>query len=178
MNIRWFLLFIFAILFGANTYFYLKNRALKEDIASFEQLCQNWLAKLTKKADETPPIPVKARTIEIPQKSNSKIAKELLDEATDIEQLVSHSHQMQAVYRKYEFLILSAQIDEQERGRLKKLLLKREKLTRKIASKEENNAQDTGKLENQLNEIENQIELVLSDPLDFERYRLIRQENL
>jgi len=181
MNIRVTLLAPLLCLAGVNIYFYSNNHSLQKDLISKKAICHEWLSKLAKKN-------INNAVVEVENKTQTKFVASnpnKMDEVsptpeTDIERLASHTHRMQAVNHKYEFLILSAQIEKSEKKILKRLLLQRERLSNQlvVAEQEEQNGIELGAIEDRLYNVEDQIELVLNDPLDYHRYELIKQRQL
>ncbi|MBX2858876.1 MAG: hypothetical protein KTR17_09455 [Cellvibrionaceae bacterium] len=182
MNIRTVLIACLMILVAANFFIRKENLALRLDIADKKNLCDQWLQKLALKQQNTPPSTTQARqtpTVKQAQTSASPSPEvENPPPETDIELLASHSHRMQAVNHKYEFIILTAQIDDDEKERLKKLLLLRERLSRQLVVAEQQEQPNLPEIEDKLYNIEDEIELVLNDPLDYYRYELIKQRPL
>ena len=178
MKIRATLIISLVILAGANVFIHAKNRSLQQDITRQENQCDTWLEKLALREPLKPRVETRTQTIKLPAAKPANPFEDIPEE-TDIEQLVSHSHRMQAVFHKYEFLILSAQIEADEKELLKKLLLRRERLSNQLVVAEQGEqVGNIDDIEDKLYNIEDQIELVLHDPLDYHRYELIKQSQL
>jgi len=181
MNIRNILLALVLALLGINFYIHSNNKSLAIAISDEQNLCNEWLAKLSQKNKQTPLVEIesKTQTNQLASTQQNKV-EEFIQPETDLDTLVSHTHRLQAVYHKYEFLLLTAQIEKNEKNRLKRLLLNRERLTNAlvVAEQEEKSGQQIGEIEDKLYNIEDQIELVLNDPLDYHRYELIKQRQL
>jgi len=181
MNIRTILLSLVVALLGVNFYFYTNNQSLVSAISNKQEQCDEWLAKLSQKNKKKTEVEIENETItKKPSPVELNDFEEVYEPETDLETLVSHTHRLQAVSNKYEFLLLTAQVEQSERKRLKSLLLSRERLTSAlvVAEQEEKSGQQIGDIESKLYKIEDQIELVLNDPLDYHRYELIKQRQL
>jgi len=91
--------------------------------------------------------------------------------------MVSYGHQVRAISNKYEFLLKTAQIEASDKKRLGRLLLEREKLAQQV-----NNASASQpapeKMQEQLASIEQRIENLLTDPIDYSRYEYLKERNL
>lgn len=98
------------------------------------------------------------------------------------DQLVSHSHRVQAVGQKYDFLLETALIGKAEKKELLRLLMERERIANliNIAKGGSGSAGDTDSQQPQtdLDNIESQIQVLLQDPLDYQRYEVLRQRKL
>lgn len=181
MNIRIVLLACLMLLFVVNFFIHKNNLALQQDIADKHSLCEEWLQKLALKQQNNPPLIASPKSqAPVSDENNTPPSTDLDNQPleNDIEALVSHSHRMQAVNHKYEFIILTAQIESDEKERLKKLLLLRERLARQLVVAEEQEQPNLPDIEDKLYNIEDEIELVLNDPLDYYRYELIKQRPL
>ncbi|SMF11821.1 hypothetical protein SAMN02745866_00747 [Alteromonadaceae bacterium Bs31] len=174
MSIRITLFITAALLLGLNGYLYANSQGLKKDIADAAEQCDGWLANLSQRQNK--PSLQKVKVINA-HEDEPAVAAEPAEEVV-LEKLVSHRHKVQAVNHKYEFLLLSAQVDESERKLLKRLLVKREQLADAIYQAEMQGTAGFAQLEEQLYEVEDQIELVLSDPLDYERYHEFKEQQL
>jgi len=152
-----------------------KQHGLEREILSANQQCESWLTQLQAQYAVQPARIVKAattpRTITEPEKEDIK-------PAIDIEQLASYSHRVQAVSHKYEFLLLTAQLDADDKKLLRRLLVRRERLENTVILAEQNGSGNITELEDQLYEVEDQLQVLIADPLDYQRYDFLRNKQL
>ncbi|WP_185235290.1 hypothetical protein [Teredinibacter franksiae] len=152
-----------------------KQHGLEREILSANQQCESWLTQLQAQYAVQPARIVKAattpRTITAPEKEDIK-------PAIDIEQLASYSHRVQAVSHKYEFLLLTAQLDADDKKLLRRLLVRRERLENTVILAEQNGSDIITELEYQLYEVEDQLQILIADPLDYQRYNFLRNKQL
>lgn len=175
MSARIFFVCIILVLIGADIYLHRLNQALQQDIDADAQQCQRRLAMLEDSYKNRPVEKVRAAISQSPDNQPAVTPPEKPE--VNLEKLVSHGHRVQAVTNKYEFLLESAQIDAADKKLLRKLLLQREKLTNAIMLAEQN-ATDSGEMVIQLYDVEDQIQLVLTDPLDYDRYEFLKERHL
>lgn len=180
MNKHTLLICIALVLSVASIYFYKQNQSLSASIATNNEQCERRLAMLQEKYQNRPTALVAQAKQSLPQQPQIN-AEQTADEqdvpTVKLENLVSYGHRVQAVTNKYEFLLVSAQVDDADRDLLRRLLVQRERLANEIAFAEQEGAVDSS-LEDKLFDVEDQIQLVLNDPLDYERYEFLKERSL
>lgn len=173
MTFRFLILLLVIASLGSSTFFYFQTRALEKSVHASKALCELKASQLEKnyqaKIDEL--------LAEVPQQRviRKTITKKL--ERPPLEEMVSYGHQVRAISNKYEFLLKTAQIEASDKKRLGRLLLEREKLAQQV-----NNASTSQpapeKMQEQLASIEQRIENLLTDPIDYSRYEYLKERNL
>lgn len=172
-------IFVFAsvliMLIAGSASLYSQNAGIKGQIASITQECEQKAAEL--EAGYRSEIDDLRQYILAYYKKDAETRPK---EKRRFDQLASHGHRVQAVGQKYDFLLETALISEIEKKQLLKLLLERERLANMldIAEKESGLDLDPGQLQTDLDNIESQIQVLLQDPLDYQRYEVLRQREI
>lgn len=178
MNRQTFVFVGVVILTGAgNVYLYSQNGKLEREIALAARQCEQKVAELETRYREE--IDDLRRHVLAYYKQDSE-SKPVTQPRFD--QLVSHGHRVRAVEQKYDFLLETAMIGKAEKKELLRLLMERERLANliDIAQNEPGLAGDNDpqQLQTDLGNVESQIQVVLQDPLDYQRYEVLRQRKL
>lgn len=168
---------IVALLFTGNVHFYFRNGELDREIASAGKRCDRKAAELETRYQEEIDDLRKYVLAYYKKDAESKPASR-----PRFDQLVSQGHRVQAVEQKYDFLLETAMVGKAEKKRLLKLLAERERLANllKIAQDraEAVGADNPQLLQTDLDNVESQIQVLLQDPLDYQRYEILRQRKL
>ena len=168
---------------GLGFYLYKSNSALQSEIAASEDDCKRQIAELEDRFNAK----INALQRQVPGKQQlHNIAAEMPAEEPEkqpvrYDKLVSYSHQVEAVVHKYEFLLGSAMINDTEKRTLRRLLMERERLVNAINLASNGNVAgkaDPGQLTTELEDVEQQIQVVLMDPLDYQRYQFLSERAL
>ncbi len=175
MTIRMLLALTILPLLGLNGFLYASGQTLQKEFDANSRQCEQWLAGLEQQQQRPAPQKVKVISAPAPALEQKESGEE---EEVVMEKLVSHRHKVQAVGRKYEFLLITAQVDENEKKLLERLLVRRERLADAVYQAELQGADNFAELEEKLYETEDQIELVLTDSLDYDRYQFLRERRL
>lgn len=176
MNVRTLLICVALVLAAASFYLHKQNQALSQSIATNASQCERRLAMLQEKYQHRSATVVSQVKTSLPQAKEQTVPDELTP-PVNLENLVSYGHRVQAVTNKYEFLLVTAQVDEADRTVLRRLLVQRERLANALAFAEQEGSADSS-MRSKLADVENQIQIVLSDPLDYERYEFLRERSL
>jgi hypothetical protein len=155
-------------------YLYHLNNKLTRELEGADRACQQELNTIAYKY----------------QKQKSRISAQIpyppnMDELSrvkvksKIDNLASHGHLIRAVNHKYEFLLRSAQLKEQEKKRLLHLLVKREKLS-SVTFQSFVEAGDAAREEivTKLAVAESNIKDLLVDPIDYDRYEYLKNRTV
>lgn len=169
---------IVALLFTGNAYFYFRNGELDREIASAGERCDRKAAELETKYQEEIDDLRKYVLAYYKKDSESKPASR-----PRFDQLVSQGRRVQAVEQKYDFLLETAMVGKAEKKQLLKLLTERERLANLLniaqgGAEEAAGADDPQLLQTDLDNVESQIQVLLQDPLDYQRYEILRQRKL
>lgn len=176
MNIRTLLVCVALVLAAASFYLHKQNQALNHSIATNATQCERRLAMLQEKYQHRSAAVVSQAITSLPQVKEQNVPEEQTP-PVNLENLVSYGHRVQAITNKYEFLLVTAQVDEADRTVLRRLLVQRERLANALAFAEQEGSADSA-MRNKLEDVENQIQVVLNDPLDYERYEFLRERSL
>jgi hypothetical protein len=93
-------------------------------------------------------------------------------------QLVSSGHRMQAIRGKYEFLLESALLDAEGKKQLRALLYRWERLADSVRARRQETGSAPAELQGELDATEARIQALLTDPLDYEHFLRLRQQEL
>ncbi|HEX7025950.1 MAG TPA: hypothetical protein VF268_01775 [Gammaproteobacteria bacterium] len=154
---------------------YSRNTEISREIASITRECEQKAAEL--EAGFQSEIDDLRQYIMAYYKKDAEAKPE---ERRRFDQLASHGHRVRAISQKYDFLLETALISETEKKQLLKLLLERERLVNliEIAEKESGSDLNLQRLQTDLDNVESQIQVLLQDPLDYQRYEVLRQREL
>lgn len=160
---------------GAAGFFYLQNQTLQKQILTAEQSCKQHTAEL--QANYKTKIDALLARLPADSELHRTVTVEL--EATPkIEKLVSYGHKVRAVIHKYEFILDTAQIEESDKKRLRRVLTERETLAAQLEQAAGDPSANTGELETRLAKAEDEIANLLKDPMDYTRYEYLRERSL
>lgn len=175
--IRQFFVFaaVIVLLIAGSVHLYFQNGELSRQIALVAEECEQKVAEL--EAGYQAEIDDLRQYILAQYKSDAESKPET---KLRFDQLVSHSHRVQAVEQKYDFLLETALVGKAEKKELLKLLLERERLVNlaNLAGNKGVTNSDPQQLQTDLENIESQIQVLLQDPLDYQRYEVLRQRKL
>lgn len=165
---------IVTLLSAGNIYLYAQNSKLDREIALAAAQCGQKVTALQDRyqaeIDDLRQYVLEHYKNEAESKPEAKVR---------FDNLISHGHRVQAVGQKYDFLLETALISKAEKKELLRLLLERERLANLLdIAKNEAGSTDTDQLQTDLDNIESQIQVVLQDPLDYQRYEVLRQREL
>jgi len=158
-------------------YLYQSNRSIEKDIAQAHSFCSEQMADFHKR-EQNKHQHIAIKTKNNIKKTNPRVAPESQPPRINLEQLVSHQHRVQAVTNKYEFLLASAQVVSEEKIELRRLLTRRERIANAMAFAAYDPNIDLSVLNEDLYEIEDSISLLLTDPIDYQRYESLRDRSL
>jgi hypothetical protein len=168
---------IVALLSAGNVYLYSRNGELDREIGLTVKQCEQKVAELEAGYRE-----------EIDDLRNYVLAYYKKDSESQpaarprFDQLVSQGHRVRAIEQKYDFLLETAMIGKVEKKELLKLLMERERLANLIniaqGGAEAAGGDNPRQLQTDLDNVESQIQVLLQDPLDYQRYEVLRQRKL
>ena len=185
MILRTFLVILSIGAFGLGFHLHNRNLVLEGEIAASEEDCKRQVAELENSFNAKinalqQRLPQQQRQVTVATKADEP-EPEQEQEPVRYDKLVSYGHQVQAVVHKYEFLLGSAMINDTEKHRLRRLLMERERLVNAINLANNGSPKvnaDPGQLETDLEDVEQQIQVVLIDPLDYQRYQFLSERAL
>lgn len=163
-------------LIAGSIHLYSQNSKLNRNIALAAEQCEQKVAEL--EARYQAEIDDLRRYILARYKTDAESKPETKPR---FDQLVSHDHRVQAVGQKYDFLLETALIGKAEKKELLRLLTERERLANLInIAKSGPDSAGAGpqRLQTDLDNVESQIQVLLQDPLDYQRYEVLRQRKL
>lgn len=168
---------IVALLSAGNVYLYSRNGELDREIGLTVKQCEQKVAELEAGYRE-----------EIDDLRNYVLAYYKKDSESQsvarprFDQLVSQGHRVRAIEQKYDFLLETAMIGKVEKKELLKLLMERERLANLINIAQDGaeaaGGDDPRQLQTDLDNVESRIQVLLQDPLDYQRYEVLRQRKL
>lgn len=161
------ILAVFAALAGIGaTWLYRQNTALDAQIRNNAEQCEQQIATLGSRYQEEID-DLRGYLLEQYQ-SPAQAEAAASTEKTRFNQLISAAHRMQAVSRKYEFLLGSALLDDAGKKQLRELLYRWEQLADSVGTEKTPQLADT----------EARIRELLTDPVDYQHFLTQRQRNL
>lgn len=177
MNIQTALILLTAALSGAAVYLHQQNQALGQNLAAKTEQCEQDIAQL----ERTYRKKIDALKQTLPAQLQTAAVSEPVEPKADLTKLVSYGHRVKAVVHKYEFLLETAQLDTADKKNLRRLLLKREQLANTLDLIDEGHQvsdTDSSTLQKQLAGIEDDIQVILTNSLDYSRYEFLRERSL
>lgn len=177
MNIQTVLIILIIALGGAAFYLHQQNQALGQNLAAEQQQCEQDIAQL----EQTYRKKIDALKQTLPAQFQPASVSEPVETKTDLTKLVSYGHRVKAVVHKYEFLLETAQLSNGDKKSLRRLLLKREQLVNALGLLDEGHqlaGTDSVALQKQLAAVEENIQVLLTDSLDYSRYEFLRERSL
>lgn len=176
MNIQTALVIFIVALAGAAIFLNQQNQVLTQNLTAEKDQCQQDIAQLKKSYRRK----INALKQSLPAQFQPATAGESAKAETDMTKLVSYRHRVKAVVHKYEFLLETAQLNNTDKKNLRRLLLKREQLANALGLIDEGHQLDTDSpaLQKQLAGVEENIQVILADSLDYSRYEFLRERSL
>lgn len=178
MNIQNAFIVLIAALTGSAFFLHQQNRELERTFAADVAQCEQEIALLESRYQEK----IDALRQTLPLQLQPASVTTTPEKKTYLTKLVSHGHRVRAVVHKYEFLLETAQLDNAEKKRLRRLLLKREQLANSLDliadGYQSGGGEDSSTLQKQMTKVENDIQAMLGDPVDYSRYEFLRQRSL
>jgi hypothetical protein len=165
---------VLLVIIAAHYYLYLQNEKLLSDIEGLDRACEQKLSVIAQTYQEQ----IKKHSEQlkngpdVDESSKVKVKSKL-------DNLVSRGHLVRAINHKYEFLLQTAQLDEKEKNQLLRFLVKRERLSGvTFQSLVETDDAAREEFVSEMAEIENKIEELLRDPVDYKRYTYLKNRSL
>lgn len=179
MNKHFMFISVCVLFAGANLYFYDTNASLRQAISAAGKTCNQRVTEL-RESMKTQSVPqTQERVAKVENRSrNIQAASTAPLPDVNLANMVSYKHRVQAVTNKYDFLLETAQLQDTGKQRLRRLLTQRENLANQIAFAEHDTEADLINLDDALYKVEDQIYLLLKDPIDYERYQYLKQRDL
>lgn len=177
MNIQTALILLTAALSGVAFYLHQQNQGIGQNLAAETAQCEQGIAQLEKAYRKK----IDALKQTLPAQLQTVSVSEPAEQKTDLTKLVSYGHRVKAVVHKYEFLLETAQLDNTDKKNLRRLLLKREQLANALDLFDEGHQvsdTDRSTLRKQLAGIEDDIQVILTNSLDYSRYKFLRERSL
>ena len=177
MNIQTALIIFIVALSGAAFYLHQQNQGFGQNLAAETKQCKQDIALLEKTYREK----IDALKQTLPAQFQTAAVTIPAEPKTDLTKLVSYRHRVKAVVHKYEFLLETAQLNNADKKNLRRLLLKREQMANAldlIAEGRQMADTDSSTLQKKLAGIEDDIQVILVNSLDYSRYEFLRERNL
>ncbi|MGD9170507.1 MAG: hypothetical protein PVI97_10680 [Candidatus Thiodiazotropha sp.] len=165
---------LFSLILSANIYIYLQKHLLLKEIDKADNECarelaateQQYLKQINKLSLQ---LDVQYDAVDI----NKTQIKSNLDD------IVSYGHLLGAVSHKYEFLLHTAKLPENDKKELINFLIEREKLNSvTFQSLAETNDEERANFASKLTSIEESIKNILIDQVDYQRYEYLKDRRL
>lgn len=166
-------IFLSATFISGAAYFYFQNQNLQAQLLAASEHCKQQTADLQTRYQH------KIDTLLTRLPADNEVRRTVtatIEQKPALDNLVSYGHKVRAVTHKYEFILETAQIDEGDKKRLRRLLLEREQLAGQLEQQQSD--ADSSELEAKLASVEKNIEDLLKDPVDYTRYEYLKQRSL
>lgn len=163
-----------ALIGGGAALLYFQNGGLSGKIRDADEQCARQIASLKEKYQAE----IDDLRRYLLEQYNQRPAPAAEPAKPSFNQLVSNGHRMQAIRGKYEFLLESALLDAAGKQRLRKLLFRWERLSDTARIRKGETGSVPGEVQAELNDIEAQIQSLLTDPMDYQHFLRLRQQEL
>jgi hypothetical protein len=165
---------LITFIFSANIYIYLQHLQLLKEVGKADSACTHELTKTAHQYEN------KINDLSADLKGQSDfVDTEKTPIKSNLDMMASYGHLLGAVSQKYEFLLRTVKLQIEQKKKLLKFLIEREKLNSvALSSLAQTNDEERSNYAARLTDVEKSIKEILMDSVDYQRYEYLRNRSL